>query len=104
MNEPSDIRNKSRRVKNHILTRYLTLADKLDAPENKDKSMKDVFINAEEFMLYRELTDTFSRNVIPRSVEHGGDADNDVPIPILMRSNVSTDNSHSKDSPAQEAN
>ena len=90
--ETAAIRDKTRRVKDHILTRYLKLADKVDG----DKTLTE-----SELELYNELTNTFARNVLPRSQEIGGDPDNDTPIPILNM-NVSTHNSDQKDQLPQE--
>lgn len=70
--ETADIRNKTRRVKAHILNRYLKLADKVDDAELKGKSIKEALV-AEDFLLYRELTETFSRNVLPRTTELTGE-------------------------------
>jgi len=94
MTETVDIRTQTRRVKAHILNRYLKLADKNDAGGELQRAEKE---------LYNELTMTFARNVIPRSHEHGGDPENETPIPILTM-NVSTHNSDSKDSQPSEAN
>jgi hypothetical protein len=95
MTETVDIRAKTRRVKDHILTRYLTLADKIDA----EKPMI-----ASERELYSELTLTFARNVLPRSQEIGGDPDNTTPIPILMNTSVPTHNGDQENKPASSAN
>jgi hypothetical protein len=91
--ETADLRIKTRRVKNHILTRYLALADKIDTEKPLTTSERET---------YNNLTLTFARNVIPRTNEHGGDPDNETPIPILNM-NVPTDNSNSKDSPPHKA-
>jgi hypothetical protein len=94
MNEPVDIRNKSRRVKNHILTRFLALADKVDQGEELETG---------DGMLYRELLMTFAKNVIARSVEHGGDPDNETPIPILnLTKNVQSNDGDGEGSQAPE--
>ncbi len=90
--ETADIRTKTRRVKDHILSRYLKLADKVDSAKELDRAEKE---------LYSELTMTFARNVLPRSQEIGGDPDNQTPIPIL---NVPTHQRNSKDSQVSEAN
>jgi hypothetical protein len=91
--ETAELRNKVRRVKSHILDRFLKLADKVDANTLLDRSEKD---------LYQELMMTFARNVLPRSQEIGGDPDNQTPIPILNA--FPTDNSNSKDSPPHKTN
>jgi hypothetical protein len=92
--ETAPIRDKTRRVKDHILTRYLNLADKVDRQEPLLRDDKE---------LYLELTMKFAANVVPRSVEHGGDPDNETPIPILMKTNVPTDNSNGENSQAPKA-
>lgn len=74
MTETVSIRTKTRRVKDHILNRYLALADKVDKGEK---------LIGEDKTLYNSLTATFSRNVIPAVREHGGDPENRTPIPIL---------------------
>ena len=89
--ETAPIRDKTRRVKDHILSRYLKLADTLDAGETLTGADKE---------LYTELTLTFARNVLPRSQEIAGDPENQTPIPILM--NVPTHNSNPKDSQTSE--
>lgn len=93
MTETVEIRTKTRRVKDHILTRYLALAKKVDDEE---------VLTGTDKQLYSELTMTFARTVLPRSVEHGGDPENDTPIPILMKTqNVPTDNGDGEDSPTK---
>lgn len=92
--EIAPIREKTRRVKDHILTRYLKLADKVDADE---------LLTGTEKQLYSELTLTFARNVLPRSQEIGGDPENQIPIPILTM-NVPTHNSDQENSSASETN
>jgi hypothetical protein len=94
MTETVEIRAKTRRVKDHILNRFLTLADKVDTEKPLDHAEKE---------LYRELMFTFARNVIPRSQEIGGDPENTTPVPILMTTNVSTDNGNQEDSPTPKA-
>jgi hypothetical protein len=91
MTETVDIRAKTRRVKDHILNRFLLLADKVDKEEILRGSDKEV---------YEQLLLTFARNVIPRSQEIGGDPDNETPVPILMTTNVPTHQCNSKDIPA----
>ena len=91
MTETVDIRNKTRRVKDHILTRFLKLAERVDKKEVLRGSDKEV---------YEQLMLTFARNVLPRSQEIGGDPDNATPIPILMNPNVSTDDGHKENKPA----
>ena len=60
------IREKSRRVKNHILDRYLKLADRVD-----QKGIGDLSEN--EVKTYTNLTEDFAKNVIPRSQEITGE-------------------------------
>ena len=86
--DTQELRTKTRRVKNHILTRFLKLAERVDEGETLKGLDKEV---------YEQLMLTFARNVIPRSHEHGGDPENETPIPILT-TNVSTYNGNSKDS------
>lgn len=93
--ETSDIRNKTRRVKSHILDRFLKVADKVD---------KDEILRGSEKEVYDNLMLTFARNVVPRSLEHGGDPDNETPIPILMKPNVQPHDGNPKDSQANETN
>ncbi len=64
--ETADIRAKSRRVKNHILTRYLKLADRVDEKGEGD-------LSENEAKRYWELTSEFARNVVPRSQEISGE-------------------------------
>lgn len=90
--ETAELRTKARRVKGHILDRYLRLADKVDEGKDLDRSEKE---------LYSELTMTFARNVLPRSQEIGGDPDNQTPIPILNA--LPIDNGNSKNSQAPTA-
>jgi hypothetical protein len=68
----------------------LALAEKVDAKAELDRTEKE---------LYNELTMTFARNVIPRTLEHGGDPDNQTPIPILTSMNVPIDNGNQKNIP-----
>jgi hypothetical protein len=88
--ETASIRDKTRRVKDHILTRYLAIASKIETGKE---------VNPPDLMLYANLTETFARNVLPRSVEHGGDPENDTPIPILMNPNVPTHDGDKENSP-----
>lgn len=62
--ETAAIRDKTRRVKNHILDKYLKLAD---LEENNQ------LVNAEDKAFLRELTLKFASNVIPRSQEISGE-------------------------------
>lgn len=85
--DTSDIRIKARRVKNHILTKYLKLADRVDANGEGDLSEK-------EYKTYYDMTSEFARNVVPRSQEVTGEdggaleinvvkyADSSIAIPI----------------------
>lgn len=93
--ETASIREKTRRVKDHILTRYLALADTV----NEGKSL-----TGKNKELYDELTAIFAKSVLPRSVEHGGDPDNTTPIPILSSFNVHPHNGDQKDRQPQEEN
>lgn len=58
----NEVRTKSNRVKNHILNRFLLLADEVDATGT-----------CKEPMLYKELLLTFAKNVVPRSQEITGE-------------------------------
>lgn len=91
MTETVHIRAKTRRVKDYILSRFLELADRVNAGEILRGSDKE---------LYEQLMFTFARNVLPRSQEIGGDPDNRTPIPILA--NVHSNNGNSKDSQTPE--
>lgn len=92
--ETADIRNKTRRVKAHILNQFLFLADKVEAGDK---------LVGEERQTYTSLRDTFAKNVVPRSHELGGDPDNDTPIPILHKAmNVPANSSDTENSPAPE--
>lgn len=62
--ETKPIRDKTRRVKDHILTRYLKIADKVDAGET--------FTDAED-KFYSEMTSKFAPNCVPRSQEITGE-------------------------------
>lgn len=64
--ETNEIRAKSRRVKNHILSRYLKLADRVDEKGESDLSENEV-------TRYWELTKDFAKNVVPRSQEITGE-------------------------------
>lgn len=85
------IRNKARRVKAHILSKYLKLADRVDEKGEGDLSEK-------EYKTYYDMTSEFARNVVPRSQEVTGEdgeainvnvtkyADNTTAIPIPAES------------------
>jgi hypothetical protein len=66
MPDTAELRTKARRVKNHILTRYLSLADRVDAKGEGD-------LSESEQLKYWELTKDFAKNVIPRSQEITGE-------------------------------
>ncbi len=95
MPETSALRVKTRRVKNHILDRYLKLADRVDSKGQGDLSEK-------ENQRYETMTDNFSKSVLPRTQELGGDPDNQTPIPIY--GGLSRHDSDKKDISAQEEN
>lgn len=95
MNEPTEIRNKSRRVKSHILTRYLKLADKVDEGER---------LQAKDEQTYNDLTNTFAKNVIPRSQEITGEDGEKLILPIYNGISIQEHNSDQADIPAQEEN
>ena len=56
----TDIRNKTRRVRKHILDKFLDLADKKELTEKENKT-------------YNDLLMVFAKNVIPRSTEITGE-------------------------------
>lgn len=64
--DTSEIRRKARRVKDHILTQYIKLADRVD-----DKGLSD--LSEKEESRYWEFTKEFARNVVPRSQEVTGE-------------------------------
>lgn len=64
--ETAAVRTLGRRVKTHILTRYLSLADRVD-----EKGIKD--LDREEKDQYLKLTDKFAPNCIPKTQEITGD-------------------------------
>jgi len=66
--ETSEIRKKTRRVKDHIINQYLKLADRVD-----EKGSSDLSDN--ETAKYWELTTIFAKSVLPRTQEHSGDPD-----------------------------
>lgn len=95
--DTAHIRNQSRRVKGHILTRYLKLADRVDEKGEGDLS------DAEQGR-YWELTKDFAKNVIPRSQEITGEDGEKLIIPIYGGQSVSGHNSDQEGIPAQEEN
>lgn len=64
--DTTDIRNKARRVKNHILTKYLKLSDRVEEKGEGDLSDK-------EYKTYYDMTSEFARNVVPRTQEVTGE-------------------------------
>lgn len=62
--ETAPIREKTRRVKDHILNRFLTLSDKVD---------KEELLEAHETMLYYKLMEVFAKSVLPRTQEVTGE-------------------------------
>ncbi len=62
--ESNDIRNKTRLVKNHILSRFLKFAEIID---NGGELATD------DLGLYKELTMKFAPNCVPRSTEITGE-------------------------------
>lgn len=62
--ETSEIRRKTRRVKDHILTRYLKFVDMLEDGQ---------VLSDYERGLYTELTMKFAANVMPRTQEVTGE-------------------------------
>ena len=74
--DTTDIRNKARRVKNHILTKYLKLADRVDQNGEGDLSEK-------EYKTYYDMTSEFARNVVPRSQEVTGEDGEAVQIKLV---------------------
>lgn len=71
--DTTDIRNKARRVKGHILTKYLKLADRVDEKGEGD-------LSENEASKYWQLTQDFAKNVIPRSQEITGEDGGDIKI------------------------
>lgn len=74
MPDTSELRTKTRRVKNHILDRFLKLADKVDRGE--------VLMLEAEANLYNELLLVFAKNSLPRSTEITGEDGADVKVAI----------------------
>lgn len=62
--ETSAIREKTRRVKDHILTRYLKIVDMVENGDTPSDA---------ESHLYWELTMKFASNVVPRTQEVTGE-------------------------------
>jgi hypothetical protein len=95
--ETAATRQKTRRVKDHILDRYLKLADRV-----VEKGIGD--LSEKEAIRYEEMTDIFAKSVLPRTQELGGDPDNPNPIPIYGGNSIQGHNGDQKDIPAQEEN
>ena len=66
--DTAELRRKQRRVKDHILTKFLRLAEEEEKGELSDKDT------------YKELLLTFARNVIPRSTEVTGEDGEDIKV------------------------
>lgn len=66
MTETAATREKTRKVKNHILDRYLKLAYKVDE-EGKDN------LTRAELLEYEKRSDQFASNCVPRSTEVTGE-------------------------------
>ncbi len=64
--ETAATRTNTRRVKDHIINRFLKLADKVEA--DGLKALSDV-----ELARYESLTDIFAKTVLPRSMEVSGE-------------------------------
>lgn len=79
MPETADIRTKSRRVKAHILNRYLAVADKIDAQQE---------ITKEERQTYSELTPIFAKNVVPRTQEVTGEDGDPIKLDITKKAEI----------------
>ncbi len=65
--ETAATREKTRRVKNHILDRYLKLADKVEQEGGKDN------LNPTELTEYERRSDQFAVNCVPRTQEITGE-------------------------------
>lgn len=93
----TDIRTKTRRVKKHILERYLKLADKVDKAEEEKKPLLEV-LDVIEFKTYNELTEVFAKTVLPRSQEITGDDGTPLTIQIsesiAKKNNINADESN----------
>lgn len=74
MPDTADLRNKTRRVKNHILNRFLDMADKVDKGEALGKDVQ----------LYSDLMMTFAKSVLPRTQEISGEDGGAVTIKLLQ--------------------
>ena len=66
----TDIRNKTRRVRKHILDKFLDLADKKELTEKENKT-------------YNDLLMVFAKNVIPRSTEITGEEGGDLKVTLV---------------------
>ena len=81
----NEIRSKTNRVKQHILNRFLVLAEKVD---------KEEVLDATETLRYNSLMEIFAKSVVPRTQEITGEdgeainvnlvkyADNTITIPV----------------------
>jgi hypothetical protein len=73
MPDTSSIRNKTRRIKDHISDRFLGFVDKLEKGKGLDEF---------ERKRYEELTDVFAKSVVPRTQELTGEDGEKLIIPI----------------------
>lgn len=64
--ETAELRKSARKVKDHILRRFIRLAERVDEKGTGDLSDK-------ELIRYEELTDIFAKSVLPRTVEASGE-------------------------------
>lgn len=63
-NETAEIKRKTRRVKDHVLNKFLLYVDKLEEAQE---------LSDYEKSLYKEMMLTFARNVLPRTQEITGE-------------------------------
>jgi len=83
--ETEAIRGKARRVKNHILDRYLKLADRIDQKGEGD-------LSENEATKYWQLTQDFAKNVIPRTQEVTGEDGGALQVSVVKYAEIISPN------------
>ncbi len=77
-NETSAIKAKTRRVKDHVLDKFLMYVDKLARAEELSEFEK---------VIYKDMLLTFAKNVIPRTTELTGEEGEAVKITLVNYAN-----------------
>lgn len=93
--ETADIRAKARRVKNHILTQYLKLSDRVD-----EKGLGD--LSETEYNNYWKMTGEFAKNVVPRSQEVTGEDGEAIQVTLVKYAKPLEESSTQVDSGVRE--